>query len=245
MLSCLPSAIQLGWISYCSDEQIGSYPARTLRVSFRNRTLRRRAVPRDGRCGRIPVRAPGLQQCSAGRSPLNHTRFKCHGHGGELAYIGRPDPQGLGVPAAGRGAAVDAHAAQTGRVPPQGRGTGNSSETDARPESRGRLPPACGASSRSKSNERTGATCVQSRACQAASRSTNLPNRSWNSCIEAMTACRSAPAGSLLAVSRRRRNVLIKSTISSEFRWGNMESPIYAGGSATCLSATGAHGSGR
>jgi hypothetical protein len=159
--------------------------------------------------------------------------------------IGCPDPQGLGVPAAGRGAAVDAHAAQTGRVPPQGRGTGNSSETDARPESRGRLPPACGASSRSKSNERTGATCVQSRACQAASRSTNLPNRSWNSCIGAMTACRSAPAGSLLAVSRRRRNVLIKSTISSEFRWGNMESPIYAGGSATCLSATGAHGSGR
>jgi hypothetical protein len=60
-----------------------------------------------------------------------------------------------------------------------------------------------------------------------------------------MTACRSTPAGSLLAVSRRRRNVLIKSTISSEFRWGNMESPICAGGSATCLSATGAHGSGR
>src|ERR1700741_5237987 len=64
-------------------------------------------------------------------------------------------------------------------------------------------------------NEGNGATCVQ-RACQAASRSTNLPNRSWNSCIGAMTACRSAPAGSLLAVSRRRRNVLIKSTISYE-----------------------------
>ena len=33
----------------------------------------------------------------------------------------------------------------------------------------------------------------------------------------------SAPAGSLLAVSRRRRNVFIKSMISSEFRWENVE----------------------
>ena len=82
------------------------------------------------------------------------------------------------------------------------------------------------------------ATCVQRRACEAAFRSTNLPNLSWNSCIGAITACRSAPAGSLLAVSRRRRNVFIKSMISSEFRWGNMASPICACGSATCLSAT-------